>query len=387
MAVDARISLEESIKKHPLVKNDEKILVLGAKGQVAGYLVPELRKYYPNNLLLTDVGLTQKHKDAGLTELDVTDTAAIRDIIVKNNVKVVINLAALLSAGAEKNPELAHRINVEAPRNLLQIARDSWDTASPIRQVFMPSSIAAINAPKGERAVVGAKKAASGNYGLAKYETEEAFMRYNAEAQARSIDSSARCLRYGGVLACHVPPSPGTTEELDKMIIAAAYHKARGGSMPKLASYYKDGVYCPELPAEATFPMMDGKTVGLETLRFMHTPAVQLKNEAARYHLAEWNMNVGELQGLLQTIAPDFKVAFDERRYNADKVRFSQEWPTNLDMTSSVDDWGFARNRETKPTKSVRDHFDRLVTHFKREAMQGMNCTPPQDGVGSSLSL
>ncbi len=83
----------------------EKILVIGAGGQIGKELVEELCHIYGNkNIVASDIK-PNSDSPCSYEVLDVMDSKAIVTIIKKHNVKEVYLLAALLSATAEKFPE------------------------------------------------------------------------------------------------------------------------------------------------------------------------------------------------------------------------------------------------------------------------------------------
>jgi len=61
----------------------------------------------------------------------------LRELLERYRIKVIYHLAAILSARAEADPQLAWRVNMEGLYNVLEVARQIN------AQVFVPSSIAA----------------------------------------------------------------------------------------------------------------------------------------------------------------------------------------------------------------------------------------------------
>src|SRR5687768_15549199 len=58
-------------------------------------------------------------------ELDLTDIGAIKEFWKRNRPKLVIHCAAMSKAAAcQKNPQLAHQVNVETTRTLCELAAD-----------------------------------------------------------------------------------------------------------------------------------------------------------------------------------------------------------------------------------------------------------------------
>ena len=106
------------------------ILVTGANGQLGN----EMRLVAQGSIhhfFYTDVcnaspeSVSMLHKLAGqnvCTEtsmLDITDLAAIRNVVEQNQIQVIINCAAYTNVdAAEENQELAMKLNAKAPENL-----------------------------------------------------------------------------------------------------------------------------------------------------------------------------------------------------------------------------------------------------------------------------
>lgn len=60
-------------------------------------------------------------------DMDITDSEMIENFIIKTKPKYIIHLAALASIPAcEDNKKLAWKINVEASKNLVEIAKNNW---------------------------------------------------------------------------------------------------------------------------------------------------------------------------------------------------------------------------------------------------------------------
>ena len=120
--------------------NQEKILVIGAAGQIGTELVLELRlRYGSENIVASDIKTPNYDViEGGIFEfLDVLDEKALLKIVQKHNIKQVYQLAALLSATAEQNPMFAWKLNMDGLFNVLNLAKEKI-----IDKIFWPSSIA-----------------------------------------------------------------------------------------------------------------------------------------------------------------------------------------------------------------------------------------------------
>ena len=91
------------------------ILVTGANGQL-GNEMRLLAKETSDNYLFTDV-VEQEGVETVL--LDITDLAAVRDVVNTHHIEAIVNCAAYTNVdAAETNEALAEKLNAAAPENL-----------------------------------------------------------------------------------------------------------------------------------------------------------------------------------------------------------------------------------------------------------------------------
>lgn len=89
------------------------ILITGSNGQLGSELKKNSKLFHNVNPDFTDVDV-----------LDITDKKSLAEFCSGKNYKYIINCAAYTAVDkAENEPELAHKINVDAVRNLAEIAR------------------------------------------------------------------------------------------------------------------------------------------------------------------------------------------------------------------------------------------------------------------------
>lgn len=91
-------------------KKMQRILVIGACGQIGSELTLELRKKYGNeNVIAADIRKepTTQIVNSGIYEIiDVMNKDALRKLIQKYNIDSIFHLAAILSAVGEQNHTL-----------------------------------------------------------------------------------------------------------------------------------------------------------------------------------------------------------------------------------------------------------------------------------------
>ena len=117
-----------------------KKLVIGSSGQIGVELIEQLAKDFgPNQVIAADIKLVSEGKTLGVEyiTLDVLDKEKLFEIIKQHNISEVYLLAAMLSAIAEKNIQLAWNLNMKGLFNILDLAKEKH-----IEKIFWPSSIA-----------------------------------------------------------------------------------------------------------------------------------------------------------------------------------------------------------------------------------------------------
>jgi nucleoside-diphosphate-sugar epimerase len=105
----------------------DKILVIGASGQIGVELTMALRKQYGNaNVIASDLREQNPLLEGTgpYVSLDVMNKEMLHVQVIRQNITQIYLLAAILSATGEKNPNLAWHLNMQGLLNVLDIARE-----------------------------------------------------------------------------------------------------------------------------------------------------------------------------------------------------------------------------------------------------------------------
>ncbi|MFM7153644.1 MAG: NAD-dependent epimerase/dehydratase family protein, partial [Bacteroidota bacterium] len=181
----------------------EKILIIGAGGQIGSVLTEALRGVYGNDhVIATD--LRPLPPQSGPTDtLDALNARALAGAVNKYKATQIYHLAAILSATGERDPLWAWDINMRSLFNVLEVARNK-----KLHKVYFPSSIAVFgreanrtDTPQFEvlipETVYGISKVAGENWANYYYQ------RYGLDI---------RSLRYPGIIGYQSLPGGGTTD-------------------------------------------------------------------------------------------------------------------------------------------------------------------------------
>src|ERR1700710_2337819 len=184
----------------------EKILVIGASGQIGVELTLALRKLYGNaNVVASDLREQNPLLEGTgpYVSLDVMNKEMLHVQAIRQNFTQIYLLAAILSATGEKNPNLAWNLNMTGLLNVLDIAREE-----KIRKVYWPSSIAVFGptSPKQncpQQTIIEPTTV----YGISKY-AGEFWCNYFFERYGVDV----RSIRYPGLISYKSAPGGGTTD-------------------------------------------------------------------------------------------------------------------------------------------------------------------------------
>src|ERR1700761_1602805 len=91
----------------------DKIIIIGANGQIGTELVMTLRQIHGNdNVVASDIHNPGKTGEGPFEHVDVMDKANLTALFQKYQPTQVYLLAAILSATGEKNPKMAWDLNM-----------------------------------------------------------------------------------------------------------------------------------------------------------------------------------------------------------------------------------------------------------------------------------
>lgn len=292
----------------------EKILVIGACGQIGTELTLKLREIHGNDqVVASDIreGVDELMQSGPFEILNATDEVHIRQIIETYNIKEVYLMAAMLSATAEKAPKKAWDLNMNSLFHILDMAKEGL-----IDKIFWPSSIAVFGptTPKDNTPQITAMEPTT-VYGISK-QTGERWCEYYH--QKFGVD--VRSIRYPGIISYKTLPGGGTTDYAIEI-----FHEA-----------LKQNAYTSFLDKDAALPMMYMDDAIKATVEIMQAPSEAIKVRSS-YNLAAISFTPEILAANISKHLPDFKISYDPDFRQA----IAASWPSSIDDSSARQDWGW----------------------------------------------
>src|SRR5690349_7660708 len=125
-------------------------LITGANGEIGRALIRRLAeegRYDVVTLDLVPIAEPLRPLCAASYAGNIMDKYLLDEIVAHHDADVVFHLAALLSTRGERDPELAHQVNVEGTLHVLRMAQNqAVRLGRPVRFLF-PSTIAVYGVP------------------------------------------------------------------------------------------------------------------------------------------------------------------------------------------------------------------------------------------------
>jgi len=291
----------------------EKILIIGASGQIGSELTLALRKVYGNdNVFATDIkqAPTDVVESGPFQILDALNDKALIHFVIRHKITQVYHLAAVLSGNAEKLPLQAWEINMKGLLNLLDLAKEVG-----LSKVFWPSSIAVfgrttpkVNTPQltvtEPNTVYGISKLAGERW------CEYYFNRYGVDV---------RSIRYPGLISYKTEAGGGTTDYAVEIFYDAIKQK-------KYECFLKE---------DAALPMMFMDDAINCTIQLMEADAGKISIRSS-YNLGGISFDPKEIATEIKKHIPEFEITYKPDFRQA----IAESWPKSIEDTVARKDWG-----------------------------------------------
>ncbi len=290
----------------------EKILIIGAGGQIGIELTENLSKLYGHeHVIPSDLKKSEALQNNPFELLDALDKNALFDVVKKHGVTQVYHLAAMLSATGEQNPMFAWKLNMESLFHVLDLAKEKH-----IQKIYWPSSIAVFGpTTPSQNTPQYTVMEPSTIYGISKQAGERW-----CEWYFKKFGVDVRSMRYPGLIGWKSAPGGGTTD-----YAVHIFHEA-----------LKKGTYECFLSEQTALPMMHMEDAIRATIEIMHAPSENIKIRSS-YNLSGISFNPTQIANEIKKHIPNFTISYkpDFRQAIADS------WPKSIDDSHAQNDWGW----------------------------------------------
>ena len=291
----------------------DRILVIGACGQLGSELTNELGKVFGNdNVIASDISKPNAAiENFQFEQLDIMNADRLSEIVDHYKITQIYHLAAILSAKGEENPQWAWNLNMTGLLNVLEVAKEK-----NLSKIYWPSSIAVFG-PTTPRENTPQHTVMDPNtvYGISKLAGER-WCEYYFDKYGVDV----RSLRYPGLIGYKSLPGGGTTD-----YAVDIYHKALHGD--PFECFLSENTY---------LPMMYMQDAIKATIDLMQTPAEKVKIRSS-YNVSAISFSPKEIVTSIQKHIQAFSAT-----YKADfRQAIADSWPDSIDDTEARNDWGW----------------------------------------------
>ncbi len=291
---------------------EERIIILGANGQIGSELAAALRtKFGAPNIITSDIREPKSLAEEEIFELaNVLDKDKLKSLFERYKPTQVYLLAAMLSATGEQYPQKAWDLNMNGLLNVLDLAVELG-----INKIFWPSSIAVFgpNSPKVDTPQYCVMDPNS-IYGISKLAGERLCEYYH-----KRYGLDIRSIRYPGIISWKTEPGGGTTDYAVHIYFEAL----------------RQGAYTSFLSENTELPMLYMPDAVRGTLELMDAPAEQLTIRSS-YNLAGMSFTPTDIAKEIQKILPNFEISYSD---NDPRQAIADSWPKRIEDDYARKDW------------------------------------------------
>lgn len=316
----------------------KKILIVGSTGQIGSELINKLRSIYGIDNVVGGYykpPFPEGFFEAGPTvEIDATNAQDIANAVKIHKVDAIFNMAAILSATAEKNPKLGWDVGVNSLMNCLDVARE-YNCS-----LFTPSSIGAFgpSTPK-DKTPQDTIQRPTTMYGVTKVTGELLSDYYH---KRWGVDT--RSVRFPGLISYVTPPGGGTTDYAVDIFYSAV--KGEDFVCPIRKGTYMDMMYMPDA-LDACVQLMEA-----DPSKLIHRNS---------FNIASLSFDPEMIYAAVKKHYPSFEMTYDVDPLKQD---IADSWPNSLDDTCAREEWGWMPHYDME--KMAADMIEKLKRKIKK---------------------
>lgn len=305
------------------------ILITGASGEIGYGLIHRLAKRGDVHIVamdLRELPETLACQCRAVYSGDICNTDFLAELEQRHQFTQIYHLAGMLSNSGEKQPMVAHKINVDGSINMFRLAKSHARRANQPVTFLFTSSIAVyglqpgddLNRPLGERDYLSPATM----YGINKRYIEQLGNYFTTHSPPESPGSlpelDFRCLRFPGIISPETLPTGGTSDYAPEMLHAAVRHEA----------------YTCFVKPETRLPFMVMPDGIQALIQLAEAPAAHLGQRI--YNINSFSVTALEFKHMILKFFPAAKIDFESVPHRQAIV---DSWPRDVNDQPARRDW------------------------------------------------
>jgi threonine 3-dehydrogenase len=308
-------------------------LITGANGEIGRALIRRLAEEGRYDVVTLDlVPIAEKLRPLCLASYagNIMDRYLLDEIVAHHDADVVFHLAALLSTRGERDPELAHQVNVEGTLHVLKMAQNQAIRLGRDVRFLFPSSIAIYGLPAvEEKRKVGKIREEEWNLPVTMYGCNKLYCehvgRYFAQHYRKhhaglTAHVDFRAIRFPGLISVDTMPTGGTSDYGPEMLHAASQGKP----------------YNCFVGPDARIPFMAMPDAITALLTLLAAEPGTLSSTV--YNIAGFSISAGEIAERARRAFPGAQISYAP---DAVRAKIVDSWPEDVDDSRAQKDFGW----------------------------------------------
>ncbi|HUI29001.1 MAG TPA: NAD-dependent epimerase/dehydratase family protein [Candidatus Acidoferrales bacterium] len=310
------------------------ILITGANGEIGHGLISYFAEREGVRVVALDLNSlddSTRSKCYRAYTGDILDGRFLDSMATGHDFDTIYHLAALLSTRAERQPTIAHKVNVDGTLNLLEMAVTQSRLQGKEIKFIYPSSIAVYGLPDiATKHVVGKIKEDEWTeprtmYGINKLYCERLgryYTKFYRQLDIHQVGSKVdfRCVRFPGLISAVTLPTGGTSDFAPEML----HYAARG---EPYACFVRE---------DTRIPFMAMPDAVSALLKLDAAPREKLGRQV--YNVGSFSPSASELNFRVMKAFPSSIVNF---KPDSKRQAILDTWPEDVDDSEARKDWGW----------------------------------------------
>ena len=304
----------------------EKVTIItGISGEIGQNLIEYFLKNTNKKIIGIDLDNSKQNSQIfKFINASILDQKILDEIANDYIIEEIYHLAAILSTKAEKNPELAEKVNISGTINMFNFALYQNFKHNILTKFFFPSSIAVYQVNQNDDSSLFVQEQMLCNpktiYGQHKLFCENLGTSYDQNGNELNLKIDFRCIRFPGIISANSMPTGGTSDYAPEMI-----HNA-----------FKKKKYSCFVNKTSILPFIVMPDAIQSIINIMSSNKKSLTQNV--YNITSFSPTVSDILNEIKNECPSFKIDY---KINKQRQKIVNNWPNFIDDSKAKNDWGW----------------------------------------------